>query len=75
MAAAPVLAQTADKAVAPSQDIAPAADASPARANATPAQRSRADAAATATLAALLPHLASNDTIPLMDRSAMFAGD
>ncbi|WP_369975990.1 C40 family peptidase [Xanthomonas bundabergensis] len=37
--------------------------------------RSKADAAATATLAALLPHLAANDTIPLMDRSAMFAGD
>ncbi len=37
--------------------------------------RSRADAAATATLAALLPHLAANDAIPLMDRSAMFAGD
>jgi len=80
LAAAPVLAQTADKAVTPSQDIALAADASPAKANAMPAtaqpaQRSRADSAATATLAALLPHLASNDTIPLMDRSAMFAGD
>ncbi len=37
--------------------------------------RSKADAAATATLAALLPHLAASDTIPLMDRSAMFAGD
>ncbi|MGV8959316.1 MAG: C40 family peptidase [Stenotrophomonas sp.] len=38
-------------------------------------QRSKADAAATATLAALLPHLAANDTLPLLDRSAMFAGD
>ncbi|OBU61869.1 C40 family peptidase [Stenotrophomonas maltophilia] len=38
-------------------------------------QRSRTDAAASATLAALLPHLAANDTIPLMDRSAMVAGD
>jgi len=47
----------------------PAAKAEPA------AQRSRADAAASATLAALLPHLAANDTIPLMDRSAMVAGD
>ncbi|EMI49127.1 cell wall-associated hydrolase, partial [Stenotrophomonas maltophilia AU12-09] len=28
-----------------------------------------------ATLAALLPHLAANDTIPLMDRSAVVAGD
>ena len=37
--------------------------------------RKRADAAATATLAALLPHLATADTIPLMDRSASFAGD
>jgi len=37
--------------------------------------RSKTDAAATATLAALLPHLAASDTIPLMDRSAMFAGD
>ncbi|WP_282295539.1 C40 family peptidase [Stenotrophomonas sp. PS02289] len=37
--------------------------------------RSKADAAASATLAALLPHLAANDTIPLMDRSAMVAGD
>lgn len=39
------------------------------------APRNRADAAATAALAALLPRLAGNDTIPLMDRSAMFAGD
>lgn len=39
------------------------------------APRSRTDAAANATLAALLPYLASNDTIPLMDRSAMVAGD
>jgi len=39
------------------------------------APRSRADAAASATLAALLPHLAASDTIPLMDRSAMVAGD
>ena len=46
----------------------------PARTAEAPA-RSKADAAASATLAALLPHLAANDTIPLMDRSAMFAGD
>ena len=37
--------------------------------------RQKADAAANATLAALLPHLAGNDSIPLLDRSAMFAGD
>lgn len=42
---------------------------------ATSQARKRVDAAATATLAALLPHLASNDTLPLMDRSAMVAGD
>lgn len=46
-----------------------------AKAEAAAPQRSRADAAASATLAALLPHLAANDTIPLMDRSAMVAGD
>lgn len=45
------------------------------KADAPAPQRSRADAAASATLAALLPHLAANDTIPLMDRSAMVAGD
>ena len=37
--------------------------------------RQKADAAADATLAALLPHLAGNDSLPLLDRSAMFAGD
>ena len=46
-----------------------------AKAPAVAAPRSRADAAASATLAALLPHLAANDSIPLMDRSAMVAGD
>ncbi|KLD74518.1 C40 family peptidase [Xanthomonas hyacinthi] len=51
------------------------ATAKPAAAQTPATARSKADAAATATLAALLPHLAANDTIPLMDRSAMFAGD
>ena len=37
--------------------------------------RQKADAAADATLAALLPHLAGNDSLPLLDSSAMFAGD
>lgn len=60
----PALAQSADTAAA----------AKPAAAK-TEAPRSKADSAATATLAALLPHLAASDTIPLMDRSAMFAGD
>ncbi|MFT4249063.1 MAG: C40 family peptidase [Pseudomonas sp.] len=76
MATLPALAQSV---VGPQvTDIAPAAVGlaaqAPASKPAAPA-RSRADAAATATLAALLPHLAGNDTIPLMDRSAMFAGD
>lgn len=35
----------------------------------------RAAEAATATLAALLPRLASNDTLPLLDRSVLLAGD
>jgi murein DD-endopeptidase len=70
LAAAPVLAQNVDKAAAaPDVAVQDAASTAPA------ASRSRADAAATATLAALLPRLAGNDTIPLMDRSAMFAGD
>ena len=51
------------------------ATAKPAAVQAQAPARSKADAAATATLAVLLPHLAANDTIPLMDRSAMFAGD
>ena len=70
LAAAPVLAQNADK-----QALAATPDLVPQDTAAAPAPRSRADSAATATLAALLPHLAGNDTIPLMDRSAMFAGD
>jgi len=70
LASLPALAQNAETPVA-AEAVQSAATgvASPAPA------RSKADAAATATLAALLPHLAGNDTIPLMDRSAMFAGD
>ena len=37
--------------------------------------REKAAEAAAATLTALLPRLAASDTMPLMDRSAMFAGD
>lgn len=75
LAALPALAQAApqnDTATTPAAEAAPAAalPASP-----VSSARARADAAATATLAALLPHLAASDTIPLMDRSAMFAGD
>ncbi|WP_083468449.1 C40 family peptidase [Stenotrophomonas pictorum] len=70
---AAALALTSLPALAQSAAEAEPAAAKPAAKNETP--RSKADAAATATLAALLPHLAANDTIPLMDRSAMFAGD
>ncbi len=68
----PVFAQSTPESAAPATTGAT----KPATASAKPeAPRSRADAAASATLAALLPHLAATDTIPLMDRSAMFAGD
>jgi len=65
VASLPAIAQNAAEAGPASQST--AAKSEPAR--------SRTDAAATSTLAALLPHLAASDTIPLMDRSAMFAGD
>ncbi len=74
LATMPALAQTTASSTAadPAQASQPTDDA---RSAAPTASRGKADAAATATLAALLPHLAGNDTIPLMDRSAMFAGD
>ncbi|PPU75816.1 MULTISPECIES: C40 family peptidase [Xanthomonas] len=71
IAALPALAQTANSAPSAPQTTTPDSAVAAEKA----ATRSRADAAATATLAALLPHLAANDAIPLMDRSAMFAGD
>ena len=37
--------------------------------------REKAAAAAAATLTALLPRLAASDSMPMLDRSAMFAGD
>jgi len=37
--------------------------------------REKAAEAAAATLTALLPRLAANDSMPMLDRSAMFAGD
>lgn len=70
IAALPAFAQTASSTPSAPQTTTP--DSAVA---AEKAASSRADAAATATLAALLPHLAANDAIPLMDRSAMFAGD
>lgn len=77
LASVPAWAQTAPT---PAVDAAPVAAAAvaetpTAKARVEAPARSKADAAASATLAALLPHLAANDTIPLMDRSAMFAGD
>ncbi|WP_184406739.1 C40 family peptidase [Xanthomonas sp. 3075] len=71
LAALPALAQTANGVPPAPQTTTPDSAVAAEKA----ATRSRADAAATATLAALLPHLAANDAIPLMDRSAMFAGD
>ncbi|MEQ8043766.1 C40 family peptidase [Xanthomonas hortorum] len=71
LAALPALAQTANTPSSVPQTTTPDSAVAAEKA----ATRSRADAAATATLAALLPHLAANDAIPLMDRSAMFAGD
>ncbi|MFW9484439.1 C40 family peptidase [Xanthomonas euvesicatoria pv. euvesicatoria] len=71
IAALPAFAQTASSTPSASQTTTPDSAVAAEKA----ATRSRADAAATATLAALLPHLAANDAIPLMDRSAMFAGD
>ncbi|MDR7069203.1 cell wall-associated NlpC family hydrolase [Pseudoxanthomonas japonensis] len=41
----------------------------------TASVKDRAAEAATATLSALLPRLAASDTLPLVDRSAMVAGD
>jgi len=73
--------QVAPAATAASLPAPPAAKATAAPAtaqhDAAPASglRQKADAAASATLAALLPHLAGNDSLPLLDRSAMFAGD
>ena len=78
LASVPAWAQTAPataaEAVAPAAVTAVEAPAA-AKPKAEAPVRSKADAAASATLAALLPHLAANDTIPLMDRSAMVAGD
>ncbi len=53
----------------------PVATAKPASQSQATSLRQKADAAANATLAALLPHLSGNDSLPLLDRSAMFAGD
>ncbi|WP_343237097.1 C40 family peptidase [Xanthomonas sp. XNM01] len=72
--APPTTATAASAAPATPTSHASAAAPQPAAATGSPLRR-KADAAATATLAALLPHLAGNDALPLLDRSAMFAGD
>lgn len=67
---APLVASSADAVVA---DAVPA----PAVAEKTASSvvRDKAAQAAAATLTALLPRLAASDTMPMLDRSAMFAGD
>jgi len=72
--APPTTATAASAAPATPTSHASAAAPQPAAATGSTLRR-KADAAATATLAALLPHLAGNDALPLLDRSAMFAGD
>ena len=53
-----------------------ATDAKPeAAANVSNSVRQKAAEAAAATLTALLPRLAASDSMPMLDRSAMFAGD
>jgi len=60
----------------PSSALAPAAAVPAVAATTTSASlRDKATQAAAATLTALLPRLAASDTVPVMDRSAMLAGD
>ncbi len=68
--AQPVATVTGDLARIDDAKPAPVADKS-----ATGSVRDKAADAAAATLTALLPRLAASDTMPLLDRSAMFAGD
>lgn len=80
-ASVPVWAQhapTADAVQIDAPDAAPAAGAEAPREAAKPASLSikeKAAEAATATLTALLPRLAASDSLPLLDRSTMVAGD
>ncbi len=66
-----VVAATADAVVA---DAAPRLASAPEKTTSS-GVRDKAAQAAAATLTALLPRLAASDTMPLLDRSAMFAGD
>ncbi len=71
----PVLAAFAPAAMAQQASPAPAAENAAQEPGLASSVKAKADAAVNATLAAVLPRLASGDTIPLLDRSAMFAGD
>ncbi len=70
----PAVAATTDAKVTDAVAAAPASVEKPAT-SPTSSVRAKATDAAAATLTALLPRLAANDTMPLLDRSAMFAGD
>ena len=81
--ASTAFAQSADLPVASGDVVAPVAvvtelannNAKDAAKPATAGIREKAAEAATATLTALLPRLAASDTLPLLDRSTMVAGD
>ena len=80
-AGSPVQGPTPAKSALVASTDAVVADAVPASIEAAPEKeasasvRDRASQAAAATLTALLPRLAASDTMPLLDRSTMFAGD
>lgn len=78
-AAAPLENLSANAALVASSADAVVTDAVPAPAvaekTASSVVRDKAAQAAAATLTALLPRLAASDTMPMLDRSAMFAGD
>lgn len=59
----------------PASALAPASAVPAAATTSTSSLREKATQAAAATLTALLPRLAASDTVPVMDRSAMLAGD
>lgn len=67
-----LVAASADAVVA---DSAPKPSPAVAEKTASSVVRDKAAQAAAATLTALLPRLAASDTMPMLDRSAMFAGD
>ena len=69
-----VVAPSADAVVTETQ-AAPMAVAPAPAAEKSPSVRDRATQAAAATLTALLPRLAAHETMPLLDRSTLFAGD